>query len=106
MRRDPGRVFDALGDPTRREVVAHLARLGSASPTQIAETLPISRQAVSKHLAALADAGLVTFERSGRETRYRITPGPLTDAVSWMVSVGSDWDRRLESLGRHLRRRR
>lgn len=106
MRRDPGFVFDALGDPTRREVVLHLGHLGSATPTQLTRCVPVSRQAISKHLAALERAGLVTFERRGRETVYRLTPRPLEDAVSWMAQVGADWDARLAALRSQLKRRR
>ncbi|HYZ93755.1 MAG TPA: helix-turn-helix domain-containing protein, partial [Actinomycetota bacterium] len=53
---DPGHVFDALGDPTRRRLVAHLSSLGAASSTELSRVLPISRQAVSKHLDLLAEA--------------------------------------------------
>jgi DNA-binding transcriptional ArsR family regulator len=65
----------------------------------------VTRQAVAKHLAMLEEAGLVSGERSGRERRYRLTPAPLGEAVSWMASVGSEWDERLEALRRHLGRR-
>jgi DNA-binding transcriptional ArsR family regulator len=98
-------VFAALADPTRRRVIDRLSRKGSASATELAGTLPVSRQAVAKHLALLEDAGLVAGERAGRERRFRLTPGPLADAVSWMASVGSEWDERLDALRRNLRRR-
>lgn len=98
-------VFAALADPTRRRVIDHLSRQGPASATELAGTLPVSRQAVAKHLALLEDAGLVAGERAGRERRFRLTPGPLADAVSWMASVGSEWDERLDALRRNLRRR-
>ena len=62
--------------------------------------LPISRQAVVKHLGALTDAGLLERERAGREVRYRVTPAPLSDAVSWMAHVGAQWDDRLAALER------
>jgi DNA-binding transcriptional ArsR family regulator len=98
-------VFAALADATRRRVVDHLSRGGPASATELAGRLPISRQAVAKHLALLEEAGLVAGERAGRERRYRLTPGPLADAASWMASIGSEWDDRLDALRRHLRRR-
>jgi DNA-binding transcriptional ArsR family regulator len=98
-------VFAALADPTRRRVIDQLSRKGSASATELAGTLPVSRQAVAKHLALLEEVGLVAGERSGRERRFRLTPGPLADAVSWMTAVGSDWDERLDALRRNLRRR-
>ncbi len=62
----------------------------------------MTRQAVSKHLSALSDAGLVRSARAGRETRYRLTPEPLGEAVSWIESVGDRWDERLAALARHL----
>ena len=73
---------------------------GTAS--ELARTLPISRQAVSKHLAALSEAGLVESERNGRETRYRPTPAPLDEAAAWMAEVGTLWDTRLAALARFV----
>jgi DNA-binding transcriptional ArsR family regulator len=100
---DPtGRVFDALADPNRRYVVEALAQRPTATATELAEELPVTRQAVSKHLAALGQAGLVESERAGRETRYRLTPGPLGRAMDWMADVGASWDARLMQLHRHL----
>jgi DNA-binding transcriptional ArsR family regulator len=97
-------VFSALSDPGRRRLLESLAERESASLTQLAAQLPISRQAVSKHLAALGEAGLVEASRAGRETRYRLTPGPLTDALSWIEVVGARWDERLVRLREHLAR--
>lgn len=105
MSEDAGFVFDALGDATRRRVVMQLGSLGSATPTQLAHYLPISRQAISKHLDLLAGAGLVAFERKGRETIYRLTPERFTDAVGWIAQVGADWDKRLAALRRQFRQR-
>src|SRR3954470_13643000 len=87
-------VFAALGDATRRTVYERLAA-GSATATQLAAELPVTRQAVAKHLAVLEDAGLVRAERAGRERRFSPTPAPLGDAISWMASVGGEWDDRL-----------
>jgi DNA-binding transcriptional ArsR family regulator len=92
-------VFSALADPTRRRLLASVAA-APATATQLAGELPISRQAVVKHLGALTDAGLVARERAGREVRYRITPQPLSEAVGWMAEVGADWDERLATLAR------
>ncbi len=106
MTRDPAdAVFAALADPTRREVMGRLAERGALTATELAAELPVTRQAVSKHLAALADAGLVAASKEGREVRYRFTPGPMSSAVSWMAGVGSEWDARLEALREHLGRR-
>jgi DNA-binding transcriptional ArsR family regulator len=102
---DPaGAVFGALSDPTRRSLLATIADQPSVTATQLASELPISRQAVLKHLTALEDAGLVDRERSGREVRYRVTPAPLSEAVSWMAEVGGRWDDRLAALRRQVER--
>ena len=93
-----GAVFSALSDPTRRALLATLAGQPAATATELAAELPISRQAVVKHLSALADAGLLDREREGREVRYSVTPAPLSDAVSWMADVGGQWDDRLAAL--------
>jgi DNA-binding transcriptional ArsR family regulator len=66
--------------------------------TALAAELPISRQAVSKHLSALAEAGLVEAEKVGRETRYALTVHPMNDAVTWMAEIGAEWDERLAAL--------
>ena len=99
------RVFDALGDPGRRSLVEAVAARGSATATELAADLPVTRQAVAKQLVSLADAGLLRAHRTGRETRYEVTPEPLGDAVAWMVDVGAEWDDRLAKLGRALRDR-
>lgn len=96
-----GAVFAALGDPTRRQVVTYLTE-GPATATGLARRLPVSRQAVAKHLAALEDAGLVAPARAGRETRYALTPEPMADAIAWMAAVGAAWDGRLARLERQL----
>ena len=97
-------VFEALGDPGRRALVEAVAARGDATATELAAGLPVTRQAVSKQLATLTDAGLLRSTRSGRETRYAVTPEPLGDAVAWMVEVGAAWDKRLALLGRTLAR--
>ncbi len=97
-------VFAALGDPNRRFLLQTLSERGEATATELAAELPVTRQAVTKHLTALADAGLVERERAGRETLYRLTPAPLEDAIAWMARVGGEWDVRLARLRRHLAR--
>jgi DNA-binding transcriptional ArsR family regulator len=101
MTADPiGPVFAALADPTRRHVVETLVREGSTSVPALRSALPISRQAIAKHLAALGDAGLI--ERaptdSGREVRYRLRPGALAPASVWLDETAAAWDARLERL--------
>ncbi len=98
-------VFSALADPTRRRLLSTIAE-HPATATELAGGLPISRQAVVKHLSALSEAGLLERRRAGREVRYRITPAPLSDAVSWMAQVGGQWDDRLASLAQTLGRAR
>jgi DNA-binding transcriptional ArsR family regulator len=101
--KDPtARVFDALADPNRRYVVEALAQRGTATATELASELQVTRQAVAKHFAALSEAGLVESRREGRETRYELTPQPLTAALDWMADVGARWDSRLDRLRKHL----
>jgi ArsR family transcriptional regulator, cadmium/lead-responsive transcriptional repressor len=95
-------VFAALADPTRRRVVETLAAGSTVTASALAAELPISRQAVAKHLAQLRRVRLVRTERIGRETRYRLDAAPLTDAAEWIARVGSEWDERLEGLRRLL----
>jgi DNA-binding transcriptional ArsR family regulator len=97
-------VFSALADPTRRRVVQSLARGETVTASALASELPISRQAVTKHLAALRDAKLVSSSRVGRETRYELRPEPLDEAARWIETVGAQWDKRLAALRRSLGR--
>lgn len=97
-----GRVFAALADPTRRRLVEHLAAGEARTATELAGLLPITRQGVSKHLAVLEDAGLVSFEQVGREKRYWFKPEPLEEPAEWIVAVTREWDRRLEKLRDYL----
>lgn len=99
-----GPVFTALADGTRRELMAMLAARPGASATELAAELPITRQAVLKHLASLRAAGLLASERQGRSVRYRLTPAPLSDAVAWMTGVGAAWDERLAALASYVGR--
>ena len=95
-------VFHALADPTRREVVRLLSERGEMSASALARELPVSRQAIAKHLGVLRDAGLADVQREGREARYRFEPAPLGDAMTWMAETGARWDDRLERLRRSL----
>ena len=98
-------VFDALGDPTRRHIVESLVRQ-EASATQLASELPVTRQAVAKHLTALRAAGIVDSRKQGRETLYRVNTEPLDDAAAWIVRVGGEWDARLARLRKLVASRR
>ena len=93
-------VITALADPTRRQLLDLLARQGEATATKLAERLPVSRQAVVKHLAVLAAAGLVSGSRAGREVRYAVRPAALDATARWMAALASDWDRRLVNIKR------
>ena len=99
-------IFSALSDASRRQVMNHISESGAASASELAEQMPISRQAIAKHLSFLEDVGLVSAERAGRQVVYRITPEPLNEALSWMAEVGAQWDERLGALERMLSRRR
>jgi DNA-binding transcriptional ArsR family regulator len=99
-----GALFAALADPTRRQVVSSLSGEQAVTASGLAGELPMTRQAVAKHLAALERAGLLEPRREGRETRYRLTPEPLDDAIAWMQEVGARWDRSLARLGERARR--
>jgi DNA-binding transcriptional ArsR family regulator len=80
-------VFSALADPTRREVIQALADRGGATATELAADMPVTRQAIAKHLGHLNRHGIVTPHRRGRETRYRLTTDPLGQAIDWLDSV-------------------
>jgi len=95
-------VFVALSDPTRRRLIESLAA-SSASATALSRGLPISRQAVAKHLSLLAAAELVDSERRGRETRYTLRTEPLHDVSGWARAVGAEWEDRLARLQGSLR---
>jgi DNA-binding transcriptional ArsR family regulator len=99
-------VFDALADPTRRRVVETLARGGTVTASGLAAQLPITRQAVAKHLAQLDDAGLVQrADAPGREVRYALRPGALGEAAGWMRDAEAAWDGRLGRLKVAVERR-
>jgi DNA-binding transcriptional ArsR family regulator len=92
-------VFTALADPTRRAVLAELAARGPATATDLANRLPITRQAIAKHLGLLADAGLVTAEPGERRrVRYRLRSAPMRIAQQFLAALARDWDDRLGAL--------
>jgi len=93
-------VLVALADPTRRQMLDLLAAQGVATATTLAARLPVSRQAVVKHLAVLDAAGLVSGSRVGREVRYAVRPAALDATARWMARLASDWDRRLANIKR------
>ena len=92
-------VFLALADPTRRRMLERLAD-GPATITALHAGLPITRQAASKHLRVLAEAGLVTDQKMGRERHYSLAPGALTAATGWLAGIEDRWNRRIAALKR------
>jgi uncharacterized protein YndB with AHSA1/START domain/biotin operon repressor len=98
-------VFTALADPSRRAILAALASGGPATATDLAARLPITRQAIAKHLALLTDAGLVTAESGERRrVRYRLRSAPMKVAQQFLAALARDWDSPLNALKEHLDR--
>ena len=95
-------VFDAVADPTRRALLDRLRSEGSLPLNALAEGLPMTRQAVTKHLDALRSAGLVRVTRRGRERLHDLDDAPLRDLATWLAPYAAEWDRRLVRLERHL----
>lgn len=96
-------VFVALADPSRRALLAALAAGGPATATDLAARLPITRQAIAKHLTLLADAGLVTAEPGERRrVRYRLRSAPMRVAQQFLAALARDWDGPLDALQAHL----
>ncbi|MBB1159112.1 MULTISPECIES: ArsR/SmtB family transcription factor [Amycolatopsis] len=98
-------VFSALADPTRRAILAELAARGPATATDLAARLPITRQAIAKHLGLLSDAGLVAAEPGERRrVRYRLDSAPMRVAQQFLAALARDWDGPLAALRAHLDR--
>ena len=98
-------VFVALADPTRRAILADLAARGPATATDLALRVPITRQAIAKHLALLRSAGLVVGEPAERRrVRYRVRPAPVRVAQQFLAMLSRDWDERLDEPTRLLER--
>ena len=98
-------VFTALSDPTRRAILAALAAAGPATATDLAASLPITRQAIAKHLALLAGAGLVRPEPGERRrVRYQLRSAPMQVAQQFLAALARDWDGPLDALKDHLDR--
>jgi DNA-binding transcriptional ArsR family regulator len=96
-------VFVALADPSRRAILAALASDGPATATDLARRLPITRQAIAKHLALLGEAGLVTAEPGERRrVRYRLRSAPMQVAQQFLAALARDWDSPLDALKHHL----
>jgi ArsR family transcriptional regulator, cadmium/lead-responsive transcriptional repressor len=93
-------LWSAIGDPSRRRVLDLLVSSGEASAWSLAEHVPFSRQAVSKHLVVLEQAGLVSRRKRGREVLYQVEADRLDEAARAMADLAAQWDRRLASIKR------
>jgi DNA-binding transcriptional ArsR family regulator len=93
-------LWSAIGDPTRRRVLDLLLEAGSGTATSLSDRLPVTRQAVAKHLAVLDRAGLVHGEPAGRERSYRIDDAQFARALAQLEAVSTAWDGRLRRIKR------
>jgi DNA-binding transcriptional ArsR family regulator len=93
-------LWAAVAEPGRRRLLDVLVVHGESTPTMLAKELPFTRQAVSKHLVVLVDAGLVDARREGREVRYTVRPDRLDAAAQVLSAAASRWDRRLAAIKR------
>jgi DNA-binding transcriptional ArsR family regulator len=91
-------VFAALGDPTRLRLIARLARGEPLTISQLTDGERVTRQAITKHLEVLADAGLVNDRKQGRERFYSLDAGPIDDARAYLEQVSAQWDRAIARL--------
>jgi DNA-binding transcriptional ArsR family regulator len=91
-------LWEAMADPTRRKLVDLLVAHGEATATTLTAEMPVSRQAISKHLSVLQRVGLIDGHRQGREVRYEVREQRLADATAALAAVAERWDRRLRSI--------
>jgi DNA-binding transcriptional ArsR family regulator len=98
------RVFAALGDKTRLELVARLCSGETASISQLADDSKLTRQAITKHLGVLERAGIVRSSQAGRERLFRFDPEPLENLQDYLQSVSRQWDQTLSRLKLHVER--
>jgi DNA-binding transcriptional ArsR family regulator len=95
-------VFAAVADPTRRALLERLRSAGPLSISELGEGLPMTRQAVTKHLTILRESGLIRVRRSGRERLHELDAAPLREVDDWLRPYAEAWDERLAALKRHL----
>lgn len=93
-------VWSAIGDPTRRRMLDLLLAEGDGTATSLSERLPVTRQAVAKHLGVLDRVGLVHATPAGREKRYQVDEAQFARAVAQLTAVGATWDARLQRIKR------
>ena len=99
-------VFAAVADPTRRRILEQLRSSGAPSIQELTAPLPISRQAVTKHLEVLKESGLVETRWAGRKRMHRLVAQPLREVEQWLRPYAEFWDERLERLTQHLKENR
>ncbi len=97
---EPDDILAAMADPTRRKLLATLAATGPATATELAAGLPITRQAIAKHLGVLRGAGLVTSFKDGRDVRFEVRTRPLEQTAGWLAALATEWDARLIAIKR------
>lgn len=102
MRSGSQATFWALSDPVRLEILDRISAGSEITVSQLAAVLPITRQAVSRHVGTLENAGLVVGVRRGREQRYRVDPGPLDEASRWLRGRAAGWEDALARLARYV----
>ncbi|HEX5589881.1 MAG TPA: metalloregulator ArsR/SmtB family transcription factor [Candidatus Limnocylindrales bacterium] len=95
-------IFAAVADPTRRVLLERLRAGGALSVSALGDGLPMTRQAVSKHLGILRASGLVRVHRAGREQLHELDPRPLQAVDDWLRPYAAAWDERIAALRRHL----
>jgi DNA-binding transcriptional ArsR family regulator len=91
-------LFDALGDPTRLRIFTRLCDGGPSSTSQVMQVIPVSRQAVSKHLSMLEGVGLVRSRKHGRERIWTVQTQPLVQASDYLDQLSNRWDQAIERL--------
>lgn len=100
-------VFEALADPTRRLIIQRLVKEEVTTATRLTGglslTRPISRQAVTKHLTTLVEAGLLVSQVEGKERRYQLHPQPLHEVSAWITKIESQWNAKLDALEQFLK---
>ena len=91
-------LWSAIGDPTRRRLLDLLLVDGAGTATSLSDRLPVTRQAIARHLAVLQGTGLVEAVRVGREVRYRVIGAQLSATARRLEAIGAAWDRRLATI--------
>jgi len=95
---DDDDLWEAMADPTRRKLLDLLVARGQATATTLTADMPVSRQAISKHLVVLQHVGLIDGHREGREVRYEVREERLAEATNALAAVANRWDRRLRAI--------